>query len=422
LAVPHNPNAYKHGDETKINEIGYKVVLSVVDAMEALCWVNRKKGFWRDENTSQTTELLPAGALLEEFKRVGLAWQELEPISEVIIRRNYDEQTKKKYKQKLPQSDDVRKMAVNLRRINKFLTQQCICLMISNDSFERLAKELTFDKKRTLYRFNYQDNFSRYLDFSMVQLRRIFSRDSMKQGGRFYCGWWQFLPKKYRTHITINYMRTVEVDYSGLHPLMMYHIDNLTPPKGDMYDIGIWKTEKERERKRPIVKEFFNAIINDEYDFYRMSKENKKIIGLTNAKLKKLLSDRHHQIAHKFNSGYGLTLQYEDSKIAERVMLILLEQGITCLPIHDSFIVQSEERAKVILAMNRAYKERFDLEIDLNSTFVFDKDSLGRRKYSVELPIPFDKFGEVDRMALYKMHQESFHNQYCHHWRMNQPF
>lgn len=416
LAVPHHPNAYKAGDENRIDQIGYKVLISVVDAMVALGWVKRKMGFRTGNDVGETTELRPAGSLLSEFERVGLAWQEMEPIADVIVLRNYDDDTKKKYKQAIPKSDAVRKMSANLKKINKFLSRQAICLLLSNKSFETLGDEMTFGERKTLYDFNYQGKYPRYLDFTMTQLRRIFSRNSMKQGGRFYGGWWQFIPKKYRVHITINYLPTVEVDYSGLHPLMMYHLDVLSPPEGDMYDIGIWGTGAERGRKRPIVKEFFNAIVNDEYGDYKMSKDQKSTLGLSNKQLRDRLNNKHHQICHRFNSGYGLTLQYEDSKIAERVILLLLEQDIACLPMHDSFIVQATERSKVVAAMTQAYRERFGVAIDLKSTFLFDNDDEGRRKHPVEFLTPFDVTGNVDHSALFQIQRESLHNQYCYSW------
>lgn len=416
LAVPHHPNAYKVGDENRIDQVGYKVLVSVVDAMVALGWVKRRMGFRTGDDTGETTELRPAGSLLDEFERVGLTWQEMEPILDVIVLRNYDDDTKKKYKQALPQSDPVRKMSANLKRINRFLSKQAICVLLSNESFERLGGEMTFGHRKTLYDFNYQGKYPRYLDLTMFQLRRIFSRDSMKLGGRFYGGWWQFIPKNYRVHITINYLPTVEVDYSGLHPYMMYHLEGLEPPKGDMYDIGIWKTPEEMESKRPIIKEFFNAIVNDEYGEYKMSKEQKIKLGLGNKQLRDKLNQKHHQIAHRFNSGYGLTLQYEDSKIAEIVMLCLLDQNIACLPMHDSFIVQSIKQDKLIDAMNKAYKDRFGVEIDLKSTFLFDNDESGKRKYAVEHSLSFDKEGNVDHPGLFKMQTESLHNQYCYSW------
>jgi hypothetical protein len=69
LAVPHHPNAYKAGDENKINEVGYRVILSVIDAMDALGWIERVMGYRTTEDAGETTELRPSGALLEEFKK-----------------------------------------------------------------------------------------------------------------------------------------------------------------------------------------------------------------------------------------------------------------------------------------------------------------------------------------------------------------
>jgi hypothetical protein len=150
-----------------------------------------------------------------------------------------------------------------------------------------------------------------------------------------------------------------------------------------------------------------------------MTKEDKECLNMSNSQLRKKIAEKHSLIKDKFDSGFGLTLQYEDSKVAERVMLLLLKQDIACLPIHDSFIVQATKRTRVIAAMSQAYKERFGVEIDLKSTFLFDNDEAGERKHSVEFPIPFDSLGNVDQRALFRLHEDSIHNQYCNSWRAN---
>ncbi len=426
LAVPHNPAAYNQNDKSKISRIGYKIIRSVIDSMVKLGWVNKKRGFWNADFGGETTELRPSGELLEAFKNVGITWQELEPINDVIILRNYDPSTKKKYNQPIPKSDYVRAMESNVKKINKFLCKQCICLMISNERYHKLASQLISSQKNARHEFSQQEQFPRYIDFSMVQLNRIFSRSNMRLGGRFYGGWWQFIPKEYRVHITINYLPTIEVDYSGLHPLMIYHLEELTPPNGDMYDIGIWATEQQKKIKRPLIKKFFNAIINDESGNYRMSKEDLNIIGMTNKQLRDLIYQKHHQIKHRFNSGYGLKLQYEDSQIAERVMLILMEQKITCLPIHDSFIVPYMHKSELVEAMIRVYKEKFGKDVSTKSTFLFDLDENGTPIYQPEFPMPMMKMNlsneiaHLDRNALYKMHEDSIHNSFCNSWSINE--
>jgi len=199
---------------------------------------------------------------------------------------------------------------------------------------------------------------------------------------------------------------------------MIYHLEGLTPPKGDMYDIGLWSTPAEYDRMRPIVKEFFNAIVNDEHGRYVLPKEHKKILGITRAQLMKLIQQKHAPIAHRFESGYGLTLQYEDSKIAEQVLMDLLSQNIVCLPIHDSFIVQSQERAKLEKAMAAAYKKRFGSAIDMKPTFQFDKYDNGVRKYEVQHNLPLGSNGKVDHSAMFKMFNDSIHAKYVQSHRL----
>ena len=412
LAVPHHSSFYKLGDENKIHDIGFKIVISVVETMMKLGWIKRRLGYRTSADAGETTILLATGDLSKKFEKIGLVWEEIETIPDVLVLRNYDANTKKKYRQNVPDSDLFRRMAANLRRINKYLVKQAICVFVSNNSYQRLGNEMTFGQKNTLYDFNHQGKYPRYLDFTMVQLRRIFSRNNMKLGGRFYGGWWQFIPKKYRVHITINSQPTIEIDYSGLHPCMMYHLEGLKPPAGDMYDIGVWSCPEEMEVKRPIIKEFFNAIVNDEYGEYKMPKSSRKIIGLSNKQLRAKIAQKHPQIAHNFNSGYGLTLQYEDSMIAERVMLLLLKQDITCLPVHDSFIVQVFHEKELVHAMNQAYFERFSESIKRKSKFLYNRGPDGSRLYSIEFPLLFQVNGEVDKLALYKMHEESIHNRY----------
>lgn len=418
LGVPHRPSAYKSGDENLIATVGFKITMSVVDAMHELGWIHRKMGFRTSDDGGEVTEIRASGVLLEEFKRLGIVWEQMKPLSDVIVLRNYDDQTKKKYKQKPPNSNLVRKARANLNRLNKFLNQQAICLDINNESYERLAGEMSNGMQANRHQFKQESQYPKYLDFSMVQLRRIFSRDSMKLGGRFYGGWWQFIPKKYRVFITINWLPTVEIDYSGLHPYMLYHLEGLKPPEGDMYDIGLWSTNAEKDVKRPIIKEFFNAIINDENGRYVLPKEHKKILGISSSKLLKLIKEKHASIAHRFESGYGLTLQYEDSQIAEQVLMDLFSQGIVCLPIHDSFIVQSTQRAKLERAMTKAYKQRFGSAVDMKATFQFDEDSDGKRKYAVQNPLPFTAEGRVDHPALFAMFADSIHGKYVQSHRL----
>ena len=52
-------------------------------------------------------------------------------------------------------------------------------------------------------------------------------------------------------------------------------------------------------------------------------------------------------------------LQYLDSTIALRVLERLVRQNITCIPIHDSFIVQSRYKNDLKITMHEAFQSVF---------------------------------------------------------------
>jgi hypothetical protein len=176
-------------------------------------------------------------------------------------------------------------MEKNLHAINSYLAKQAISLHKSNANMTALGKELTTP-----------------LIFSHVALRRIFSRGSLSLGGRFYGGWWESIPSKARQFITINGFATGEVDFSELHPRMLYLIRGIPLPAntGDLYDDG-WrdpenpsydnKAEPYKSRRK-LLKKVFNALLNDEEGRFRLDPEDHKVarsFNLNLPKIKKIL-------------------------------------------------------------------------------------------------------------------------------------
>ena len=53
-------------------------------------------------------------------------------------------------------------------------------------------------------------------------VRRIFNNSRWDQGGRFYGGWWQRCPKEYREKIEFDGVGGLEVDFSGMHIVILY--------------------------------------------------------------------------------------------------------------------------------------------------------------------------------------------------------
>lgn len=241
-------------------------------------------------------------------------------------------------------------------------------LQIINDTLARHHIDLcvTDNKLRELFKVKYSPDAAEDceqltpLHLNKKRLIRVFNNDSLKQGGRFYGGWWQGIDKNYRkTRITINGEPTVEVDYDAMHLHMLYHQSG-EPYDNDPYQACIDKYPNISRRAgitRKNIKDSFTMLINNP--------EKPELQGKDKT-IEQMLIRTHPIIDRYIGSGIGIKLQYLDSCIAEGVMLELAEQDIPCLPIHDSFMVAYEHRMKLKDAMARCYREVLNMEIAPN--------------------------------------------------------
>jgi len=363
LNVFLSPQFYHATKNDKINHLSFYYVEETVYALESLGWAEVVTGRKLTTTKNLPTQLKPTGVLLQAFEKASLLWSPLKPPKETIVLRGYDSTYKERFPVKVRQTSSVRKMAANVRQINEHLRQQAMCLHLNNDNLKRLRVRMAEGNYRSQWHQFKPEKHGRLLNFNHVCLRRIFSQESMERGGRFYGGWWQFIPSDYRKYITINGLATVEIDFSELHPRLLYLSQNLAPPTGELYDIGLRHEVVPYDAKvepyasqRKIIKEVFNALLNDETGNYSPSTSKiKQMGGLTFGQLKKLLLKRHPPLQAVLRKGVGLSFQYQDSQIAEKVMLALLAQNITCLPVHDSFIVPRHQGRELILAMRDAF-------------------------------------------------------------------
>ena len=123
-----------------------------------------------------------------------------------------------------------RLMRKNLNAINDLLSEQAICLTFTNHQLKAMCQEMA-DRNYKIDSCDLQETRKPLtLNFSHVHLRRIFARGQMNLGGRFYGGWWQNIPKNCHRYITINSCQTVEVDFSTLHPTLLFLENKLDSP------------------------------------------------------------------------------------------------------------------------------------------------------------------------------------------------
>lgn len=359
LSVPMSEHGY--GDkEFQMSNLSHSVVKRLVDALRSLNWVDYKRGYKFEDTVISSIQA--KGDLLEVFKKRGDQWYELSNSKrEVIWLKGYDPVTGAKTKVSFKNNNQIKKWRSHLQKINQFLTQHAIFLDIEPHRLQNLRNRLA-NSRNDLSWSHGEPPRKKPLNFMHTQMRRIFARNSFSQGGRFYGGWWQYIPSEYRPYITINGYQTVEVDFSELHPRLLYKEFQKEVPDGDLYDLGIRVNSLEYDpssweykKRRRVIKKFVNAMINDYKGRFRLNYKDEKIIGKKHSELQELVFNKHPLIREIQGKGYGLRFQFIDSQIAEQVMLELLSKKIVCLPIHDSFIVQQEHQEQLIAAMQHAY-------------------------------------------------------------------
>ena len=364
VALSLSPRYYTNNDTNNTLSYSYREVRLVFNSLQSLGWIKAEKGYLPLGGKGVPTAMRADGELANILKSNFEPWLLVYPIGDPLILKSKNAIKANRVKLPIPNGSKARLMRTNLNAINNLLSEQAICLNLTNDQLKAMCQKMA-DRNYKIDRYDPQATRKpRTLNFSHVHLRRIFARGQMNLGGRFYGGWWQNIPKDYRRYITINGCQTVEVDFSTLHPTLLFLENNLDPP-ADFYDLGL-KTQgnprfepdpKKYEIKRKIIKGFANALINDERGVHKLDDEAVKTLGMGSAELKDLLIKMHPVFAKAIKSDAGVRYQFIDSRIAEAVMVKLLKQNIVCLCVHDSFVVIDAFQDELVTAMKEAFTE-----------------------------------------------------------------
>jgi len=196
-------------------------------------------------------------------------------------------------------------------------------------------------------------------------LHRVFNNSTFDLGGRFFGAYHCGVGKKLRHHMKINGNATVELDYSALHIRMLYHMEGIDY-RDDPYAV-LCDREEEREMYKLVQLIAINTANDKKAIMAIRDQFRKKGIGydLTDKSLGKLLEgfrQAHRPIAKYLNTGIGLTLQNLDSQITEAILMSLMKDGITCLPVHDSYIVEEAYKDLLMGKMTEAYEKVMDFQ------------------------------------------------------------
>jgi hypothetical protein len=116
---------------------------------------------------------------------------------------------------------------------------------------------------------------------------------------------------------------------------------------------------------RDAIKRLVQAMLNNEDD--DLSPEMIELDQsfrpkYTRKQVRDMILAKHDAISDVFGTGAGKALQRYDSDIAFDVIITLMDEGILCLPIHDSFIVTERHKARLHQQMIISYRSSFDFD------------------------------------------------------------
>lgn len=178
-----------------------------------------------------------------------------------------------------------------------------------------------------------------------------------------YVGEHQVIPEDWRSAISVNGRRLVELDFEAMFPRLACHLNGVEVREEfyDLYpELGSLKNRKLAKRWFLIrfgsaswekSREPIQETINLDRDVHRFMRDR----GLTARDVMATMDELHPDLVPFFDNGYGLMLMRMESEICTEVMKIFLDKGVPLLSVHDSFL--SPEPGLLRDAMDHAYQE-----------------------------------------------------------------
>lgn len=319
-AVSLNETDYRKGTRYRKLFLKYDLTLGVLNDLVSLGYVEMKKGFYdRVKKRGYVTRIRATDQLLEalsNFTVKEIVRNPEAPEEELIIRKDADGKLIDYVDDRFTNEDRE-----SLRGFNNVFREADI----NTDAVELRHKH----------------------DPTAITMKRVFNGDG---GGRFYGGFWQNMPKEDRLKLLLEDTAVCELDYGALHPTIAYAFNGI-PVTEDPYTIdGCERNE---------VKRAFLVLFNCRDR--RQAIHTIRSFGIKNVEqLLDRIEQKHEPIkAYFYNPGFGMTLQNTDAWLAERVLKRLTEDGVVCLPIHDSFIVSEQHKERLREAMDECFYEVF---------------------------------------------------------------
>ena len=397
---PYNIEGFKYN--IHIERTFYKLIDADYIIITTKGWQDRNTG--NSDNTKYRLTSKCKCWLLPKLREVGFSGEPStlivdpaffpnQPLLRVQKRKQGDASVLEPRTEKIPFPVTAKseKICNEIQGLNKRLARTWVDLDLTSNQWLALCNKLAEHKKKDRPRF---------IRYNERQLYRVYHDTDFTTGGRYYGGWWQTIPREYRKHIVINGKATVEIDYSGLHPAILYAKEGLALPS-DPYSPILG------EKYRNLAKKLFNALINAK-SVPKGPPRGLKIKYpdqlLSWEQIKERIYEVHAPIRHYFCTGAGLWLMHEDSKLATDVLHHFAKDGVPCLPVHDSFVVHHGYEEELHKKMSELFLERYGYEANLkgrNAVF-YRSDVLVSEKPTLEELLAANDTPQDNRLAAFR--------------------
>ena len=321
------------------------LLIQIVDDLLGLNYLDHKKGFYDRGNQSRTARMRSSNGLIKLFKHYKLQPDSVEllPSTPSIILRDIKDDRKEEID--FEYTEDLETIRSSLIRYNNLLRTTHIAI-------PHYPKEGITRTKGLKIPYNPDNKF----------VRRIYNNGTFEDGGRFYGGFWQNIPKEWRMRIRIDGQPIVEHDYSGLHINLLYAQEN-KQPEGDPYSLNhkLYSDEELRPYLKTLLLIMLNCrnekqVLNAVRNAVQWDTQLWQFNNYNHQEFITLLTNKHKPIGKYLYSGYGITLQNIDSSIAQHIIDTFTKRSIAVLSIHDSFICNAYYGEELTKEMERAYK------------------------------------------------------------------
>jgi hypothetical protein len=373
----------------KFDFFTHTIMLGIIDGMEKLGLLTSETGFLNpEEQTGQLSKFKVVDCFSNEIRSIKNDMiLDIQPPELIILK----ERGKGGKKIDYDDSEKTLKMKKAILEYNE-LRQNTTFTLKNIKTSDLEESERIFLKAFALEDISLDIETIESLKIRNPYIYRIFN-DSWIKGGRYYNGLESNMSEFLRKHLYINGNETIEIDYSCLHIQALYNMEGIEL-KENAYD----RLANDNKDLRDLFKliglvsinstDKLNALqgIRNELIDFKIADSKGKMSKKKNYSLHRIFDDfknesidyyyqkwvnAHPAISKYLNSDMGIKLQYHDSQIASGVLNYFTKKGITCLVIHDSFIVEKKYESELKEMMIKKYKEKYKFLPVIKMRFFF---------------------------------------------------